>query len=183
MNEVRIIGGKWKRRKLAFPNRTGLRPTPDRVRETLFNWLIHDVVEARCLDLFAGSGALGFEALSRGAQHTTFVERDPSVVRSLTASQARLGATVGSTLVHSAAVPWLRRQHQTWDLVFLDPPYRSHQLVPVLRILLENELLAPGALLAVDLPARGAPPTGPWRVLKRTRAGDAQLLLMELDAV
>jgi 16S rRNA (guanine966-N2)-methyltransferase len=182
VNEVRIIGGKWKRRKLAFPNRADLRPTPDRVRETLFNWLIHDVADARCLDLFAGSGALGFEALSRGAQHTTFVERDPLVVRSLAVSQARLGATADSTLVRGAALPWLRRQQQTWDLVFLDPPYRSNQLVAALQVLLENELLAPGALLAVDLPASGAPPVGPWRVLKQTRAGDAQLLLMETDA-
>ena len=182
MNKVRIIGGKWKRRKLAFPNRTDLRPTPDRVRETLFNWLIHDVVEARCLDLFAGSGALGFEALSRGAQHATFVEHDPLVLRSLTANQERLGATACSTLVRSAALPWLRRQQQTWDLVFLDPPYRSNQLVGALQILLENKLLAPGALLAVDLPARASPPIGPWRVLKQTRAGDVQLLLLENNA-
>jgi 16S rRNA (guanine966-N2)-methyltransferase len=182
LNQVRIIGGKWKRRKLTFPNRAELRPTPDRVRETLFNWLMHDVAEARCLDLFAGSGALGFEALSRGAQHTTFVERDPLIVRSLSANQARLGATASSTLVRGAALPWLRRQQQTWDLVFLDPPYRSNQLVGALHILLQNRLLAPGALLAVDLPARAAPPIGPGRVLKQTRAGDAQLLLLETDA-
>lgn len=183
MNEVRIIGGKWKRRKLGFPNRAELRPTPDRVRETLFNWLIHDVVDSRCLDLFAGSGALGFEALSRGAQHATFVERDPLILKSLTANQARLGAAACSTLVRGMALPWLRRQHQTWDLVFLDPPYRSNQLATALQILLENDLLAPQALLAVDLPARESPPLGPWRVLKETHAGDAQLLLMEINAV
>ena len=183
MNKVRIIGGKWKRRKLGFPNRVNLRPTPDRVRETLFNWLTHDVVEARCLDLFAGSGALGFEALSRGAQHATFVERDPLVVKALAANQALLGATASSTLVRGLALPWLRRQQQTWDLVFLDPPYRGNQLAGALTILLENDLLASGALLAVDLPARATPPAGPWRVLKQTRAGDAQLLLLEFDAV
>lgn len=183
MNEVRIIGGKWKRRKLGFPNRAELRPTPDRVRETLFNWLIHDIVDSRCLDLFAGSGALGFEALSRGAQHATFVERDPLILKSLAANQARLGAAACSTLVRGMALPWLRRQHQTWDLVFLDPPYRSNQLATALQILLENDLLAPRALLAVDLPARETPPLGPWRVLKETHAGDAQLLLMEINAV
>jgi 16S rRNA (guanine966-N2)-methyltransferase len=183
LNEVRIIGGKWKRRKLGFPNRAELRPTPDRVRETLFNWLIHDVVESRCLDLFAGSGALGFEALSRGAQHTTFVERDPTVARSLAANQVLLGATASSTLVRGQALPWLRRQQQTWDLVFLDPPYRGNQLAGALTILLENDLLASGALLAADLPARATAPAGPWRILKQTRAGDAQLVLLELDAV
>jgi 16S rRNA (guanine966-N2)-methyltransferase len=126
---------------------------------------------------------LGFEALSRGAQHTTFVERDPAVARSLAANQVLLGATASSTLVRGLALPWLRRQQQTWDLVFLDPPYRGNQLADALTILLENDLLASGALLAVDLPARAAPPADPWRVLKQTHAGDAQLLLLEYDTV
>lgn len=178
MNEVRIIGGMWKRRKLGFPDRPTLRPTPDRTRETLFNWLAPSVVDARCLDLYAGSGALGFEALSRGAAHVTFVERDPAAVAALRTNQRRLNAVAASVIARSAVLPWLDRQRQQWDLVFLDPPYQSDQLDRALTRLLEGGMLAPGALIAIDLPARAAPPGAPFQQLKETRAGDARLLLM-----
>lgn len=173
----------WKRRKLSFPDRSDLRPTPDRSRETLFNWLIHDIAGAHCLDLYAGSGALGFEALSRGAAHTTFVERDPAVVAALEANCTRLDAGSASTIVRSPVVPWLQRQQQSWDLVFLDPPYRSDQLRRALDALLAGTVLAPGGLLVVDLAADAALPGAPLELLKETRAGDARLLLMVRQGV
>ena len=131
MNEVRIISGKWRRRKLAFPNRPTLRPTPDRARETLFNWLAAHVDGARCLDLFAGSGALGFEALSRGAASATLIDDDPLVVQALRESAQKLAAT-GCTIVKSAALSYLRRARDVWDIVFLDPPFATALLAQTL---------------------------------------------------
>jgi 16S rRNA (guanine966-N2)-methyltransferase len=122
LNEVRIIGGKWKRRKVAFPDRPTLRPTPNRARETLFNWLAWHIDAARCLDLFAGSGALAFEALSRGAQHATLIDNDAQVVRALHKSRDQLGAD-NCTIVQSSALEFLRQATSVWDIVFLDPPF------------------------------------------------------------
>jgi 16S rRNA (guanine966-N2)-methyltransferase len=129
-NEVRIIAGQWKRSKLAVPNIPGLRPTPDRVRETLFNWLGPSLDGWRCLDAFAGSGALGFEAASRGASQVTLLERDPRLVRHLCATQERLH---GNTLRIEAAdaVLWMKRcQPQSFELIFLDPPFDANLFEP-----------------------------------------------------
>jgi 16S rRNA (guanine966-N2)-methyltransferase len=178
LNEVRIIGGMWKRRKLSFPNRPQLRPTPDRTRETVFNWLLHDIPGARCLDLFAGSGALGFEALSRGAAHATFVDKDPRVVAALHRNRDALGAADRCTVVRSPVMAWLRRQRDPWDIVFLDPPYSGDQLSPVTETLLERDLLPPGALLVVDLPSEEAVTHDHLKTLKQTTAGAAQVLLL-----
>lgn len=122
-HEVRLIGGRWKRSKLPVPDRPGLRPTPDRVRETLFNWLGQDLAGWRVLDAFAGTGALGFEAASRGAAAVLLLERDPSLVAALQASQARLGAT--QVVVQRAdALAWMTQASTTdFDLVMLDPPF------------------------------------------------------------
>ena len=108
-NEVRLIGGLYKRRKLPVADRPGLRPTPDRVRETLFNWLGQDLSGWRCLDAFAGSGALGFEAASRGAAAVTLIESDPRLARGLEASRLRLGATATTTVLATDAIAWMRR--------------------------------------------------------------------------
>ena len=119
---VRIVGGRWRGRRLAIPPGTEVRPTPDRVRETLFNWLAPSLPGARCLDLFAGTGALGLEALSRGAGETTFVERDADLVRAL---DERIGALAAlARVVHGDALEFLssRPQHR-FDVVFVDPPY------------------------------------------------------------
>jgi 16S rRNA (guanine966-N2)-methyltransferase len=124
-SRVRIIGGNWKRSWMPVLALEGLRPTPDRVREALFNWLGQDLAGWRCLDLFAGTGALGFEAASRGAARVTLVERHPKLVRSLEAVKARLDATA-VTVVRADVEQWLRtmppRPH---DLVLLDPPYHA----------------------------------------------------------
>jgi 16S rRNA (guanine966-N2)-methyltransferase len=170
---LRIIGGSWRGRKLRFPAGTPVRPTPDRVRETLFNWLGARVAGARCLDLFAGSGALGLEALSRGAAHVTFVELDATAARALEATLAAWGAQ-SAHVQRSDARLYLGRAPQAFDLVFLDPPFDS-QLLPEAAALLEQRgWLAPGALVYLESPARAALPPLPaaWTPLKGKRAGE-----------
>ena len=122
-HEVRIIGGQWKRTKLAVPDREGLRPTPVRVRETLFNWLGQDLTGLRCIDAFAGTGALGLEAASRGASEVVLVEQEGDLVRSLSIITTKLKAA-GIRVERGDGVSALRQRHgQGWDLIFLDPPF------------------------------------------------------------
>lgn len=130
--EVRLIGGQWKRSKLPVADRPGLRPTPDRVRETLFNWLGQHLDGWRCLDAFAGSGALGFEAASRGAAHCVLLERDAGLVRSLERSRERLQA--GTVEIRQAdALAWMARAAPgSFDLVLLDPPFDAGLFEPAL---------------------------------------------------
>ena len=129
--EVRIIGGQWKRTKLPVADRPGLRPTPDRVRETLFNWLGQDLTGWRCLDAFAGSGALGFEAASRGASEVVLLERDPAAAAQLRATRQRLGASTVK-VERVDALGWLARSAaDAYDVVFLDPPFEEPRLLPL----------------------------------------------------
>ena len=122
-NRIRIIGGTHRGRRLAFPDAAGLRPTPDRVRETLFNWLMPHLPGARCLDLFAGSGALGLEAVSRGAREVVLVDANPAVVKSLQENLRLLGETERARVIRSDALAFLRKETDApFDIVFLDPP-------------------------------------------------------------
>jgi len=132
-HELRIIGGLWKRSKLPVADAPGLRPTPDRVRETLFNWLGQELDGWRCLDAFAGSGALGFEAASRGASEVTLIERDTRLVRGLRAVQERLKAD--TVRIEAADVlAWMARSApERFDLVFIDPPFDADLFVPALK--------------------------------------------------
>lgn len=123
-NRVRIIGGHYRRRLLDFPGSAGLRPTPDRVRETLFNWLGQDLPGWACLDLFAGSGALGFEAASRGAARVVMIERERAALEALEKNRAVLGADQVEIL-RADALAWLADSHETFDLIFVDPPFDS----------------------------------------------------------
>lgn len=144
-SQLRIIGGQWRSRRLAFPSIDGLRPTMDRVRETVFNWLQFDVEGAQVLDAFAGSGALGFEALSRGARHVTFLEKHPSASKQLLDNLSILKASNAS--VHTGdAIQWLNTQEHDFDLVFLDPPFHQQLLQPALNAL----KLKAGALVYVE---------------------------------
>ena len=130
--EVRLIGGQWKRSKLPVADRPGLRPTPDRVRETLFNWLGQDLTGWRVLDAFAGSGALGFEAASRGAAEVLMIERDAELVRSLSEVKARLKADAVQVLA-ADVLAWLKRcTAQRFELVLIDPPFDSSAFEPAL---------------------------------------------------
>ena len=131
-HEVRIIGGQWKRSKLPVADAPGLRPTPDRVRETLFNWLGHDLSGWRCLDAFAGSGALGFEAASRGAAEVVLVERDARLARSLRESQARLGAAGLRVEIADGVANMRRASPHSYELIFLDPPFGANLHQPAL---------------------------------------------------
>ncbi len=166
-NKVRIIGGEWRSRIIAFPPRADLRPTPDRVRETLFNWLGQDLTGKCCLDLFAGSGALGFEAASRGAQRVVMVERDPVAWRALQANCALLAARAVE-LKCSDALEFLRADDGSYDIVFVDPPFRADYLQQVLPALVPR--LARAALVHVEAPQAPALAPG-WEIQRGGRAG------------
>lgn len=165
---VRIIGGQWRRRWLPVPASPGLRPTADRVRETLFNWLMPHLQGARCLDLFAGTGVLGLEALSRGASHVTFVEQDARVFAQLAQNVALLQAGDHARLVHAGAMEFLKaRPAEAFDIVFLDPPFATDLIARVIPVLASGWLAAE-ALLYLESP-RGGPgialPEG-WRMMR-----------------
>ncbi len=155
--QVRIIGGLWKRSVLPVPQHAGLRPTPDRVRETLFNWLGQDLTGWHVLDAFAGSGALGFEAASRGAARALLIEREPHVARMLEATKQRLAATAVQVLCGDA-MQWMQRatataaqEDQTFELILLDPPYDAADLA-ALAVQAAMPLLAPAGWLYVESP-------------------------------
>jgi 16S rRNA (guanine966-N2)-methyltransferase len=172
--ELRIIGGRWRGRKLRFPAGAAIRPTPDRVRETLFNWLAAAIPEAACLDLFAGSGALGLEALSRGAREVTFVELDAAAVRELRARLAEWSAS-GAQVQQADALGYLRfAAPRPFGVVFLDPPFAAGLLAPAATLLAARGWLAPDALIYVESPAREELPALPadWQPLKGKRAGE-----------
>ncbi len=174
-NRVRIIGGEWRRRLIRFPGVADLRPTPDRVRETLFNWLGQDLTGKNCLDLFAGSGALGFEAASRGARQVVMVERDAQIFRALQTTHTMLVAAQVE-LIQADALAFLRSDARRYDVVFLDPPYHLNllpRLLPLLpsrldgdsRVYLESDRLA-------ELPDG-------YEVLRQSRAGRVHGLLIK----
>lgn len=176
-NEVRIIGGNWRGRKIGFPDRPHLRPTLGRVRETLFNWLVADVPGRRCLDLFAGSGAIGFEAASRGAAAVTLVESDPLAVRRLKENAVRLGAEQ-VTVVFDRAERLLSRREASWDIIFLDPPFAGDHLAPILDLIRSTGALAADGLVYVEAPRREALPTAGWREVRQSKAGDTRFGLL-----
>lgn len=172
-HEVRIIGGSWRGRKLRFPTGTTIRPSPDRVRETLFNWLAPGIRGARCLDLFAGSGALGFEALSRGAAGAVLVDSDPVVVGYLQRLAGELGAE-GVELCQADALAWLGQARGPFDIVFLDPPFGAGLLPGLLACLDRPGRLADGARVYIESPAAEGEPALPagWNLHRTGRAGD-----------
>ena len=169
---LRIIGGSWRGRRLRFPALADIRPTPDRVRETLFNWLGAHIRGARCLDLFAGSGALGLEALSRGAAHVTFVERDRLAVRELRARLTEWGAT-GAQVLEMDASRFLDGEPEAFDIVFLDPPFASDLLPRSARTLEAGGWLDDRALIYVETDSQSPLPALPpsWNPAKAKQAG------------
>lgn len=168
---IRIIGGKWRGRKLkvlALPN---LRPTPDRVRETLFNWLTPVIQDARCLDLFAGSGALGFEALSRGAHSVHMVDNDPEIVGLLNEEKHRLGAE--NAIIYQREVPRQLTRGDQFDIIFIDPPYASDLIFDACQFLEENFFLNNPAYIYIesDKPILEDRLPKDWHLIKAKRAG------------
>ena len=175
--EVRLIGGDWKRSKLPVADRPGLRPTPDRVRETLFNWLGQRLDGWRVLDAFAGSGALGFEAASRGAAEVVMLERDAELARSLAASAARLKAS-SVRVEHTDALGWMRRAPPgRFDLVLLDPPFADALHQPAVAA--ASLLLDDAGFLYVESDQPWPADHSTWRVWRQSRAGAVHFALLQ----
>jgi 16S rRNA (guanine966-N2)-methyltransferase len=172
---LRIVGGRHRGRRLRFPAGVEIRPTPDRVRETLFNWLQPRIADARVLDLFAGSGALGLEAMSRGAAHVTFVERERRAASAIDALLKEWHEQ-GATVVCAEALAWLAgpRAESPFDVVFLDPPYDAAMLAAAAAGLAANGWLAPDARIYVERRARDPLPELPagWVEQRSGRAGE-----------
>jgi len=179
-NTLRIIGGQWRGRKLRFADGEGLRPTTDRVRETLFNWLQPLIEGARCLDLFAGSGALGLEALSRGAAKVQFIERNPRAVQALQDNLTLLHADNGQ-IQQGDALSYLRGPAQPFDVIFLDPPFRQDLLAPALALLASGGWLNPGARIYIELESELGEPVLPegWELLRSKQAGQVAYHLVK----
>jgi 16S rRNA (guanine966-N2)-methyltransferase len=175
-NRLRIIGGEWRSRVVRFPEAEGLRPTPDRVRETLFNWLGQRLSGVECVDLFAGSGALGFEAMSRGASRVVMVEASRRVCDQLRRTAQELGAE-GVEIVNADALAWLAGPGPRFDLAFVDPPYASG-LAPRTLAALEPRL-NPRARVYVESAAATKAPGERWRKLREGAAGAAHFALLE----
>jgi 16S rRNA (guanine966-N2)-methyltransferase len=183
-NSVRIIAGTWRGRRVNFPDMPGLRPTPDRVRETLFNWLQHSIVNTRCLDLFAGSGALGLEALSRGAKSLVFVEQAQMAARGLQVELGRLGGTSKARVVEMGAARFLRTPGEPFDVVFLDPPFGRDALAEFIPMIDAGDWVKTGGLVYLENErAAGAPglPTH-WELLKSKSAGEVGYHLARVNA-
>lgn len=178
MNEVRIIGGIWRSRRIRFVARPGLRPTPDRVRETLFNWLGQDLTGLRCLDLFAGSGALGFEAASRGAKAVVLVEHDGRSHAALQAARTLLSASQVE-VVRRDALEFVRRDTQTYDVIFLDPPF-SEDWWPRLSGELPR-VLAPEGFVYLEYGGEVVPGDA-WQVVRSGHAGQVHYYLMKRNS-
>jgi 16S rRNA (guanine966-N2)-methyltransferase len=172
-NQVRIIAGQWRSRKLSFPDSKGLRPTSDRIRETLFNWLAPALPGACCLDLFAGSGALGFEAASRGAARVVMVERDREAAQALRDNRENLSA-VSTEIVQQDAESFLSCCTDRFDVVFLDPPFHDERLLQTsILSLMKADLLNPGAGIYVESTAKSDMPEMPesWAMDRQKKAG------------
>jgi 16S rRNA (guanine966-N2)-methyltransferase len=179
-NQLRIVGGEFRGRRLHFPDGKGLRPTPDRVRETLFNWLQGELPGRRVLDLFAGSGALGLEALSRGAAEAVFVERARPAADRLRDNLALLGLQVRARVEQEDVRRFLARPHAPFDLVFVDPPYADRQLGEVCAGLEAGGLLGPGAWIYLEQDSKQEWPELPpnWELHRQAKAGQAASRLM-----
>lgn len=176
--EIRIIGGQYRGKKLHFPNAAGLRPTPDRVRETLFNWLMHSIRDARCLDAFAGSGALGLEAFSRGAAHVTFVEQSPQVHANL----LKITHSFNSprlNLLKTDARQYLHSSTEQFDIIFLDPPFTLNYLPECVAHIEQNTILVPGGLLYLESSTTLEMNEKLWRQVKFKKAGQVFYGLFE----
>lgn len=181
-NRIRIIGGEWRSRQLSFIEVPGLRPTPDRVRETLFNWLQGKVAGSRCLDLFAGSGAIAFEALSRYAGQVVLVEKHAKVSQQLKENLALLEANgeARGTVVNMDAINYLEQASESFDLIFLDPPYRKGLLPIALDKIMTGSLLKPGGLIYLEHESEESFDWAGWNlsVLKQSKAGQVCGILL-----
>ena len=179
-SKLRIIAGDWRSRQLLFQDTPGLRPTPARVRETLFNWLQHDVVASQCLDLFAGSGALGFEAASRGAKSVVMVENNAQACRLIKENTVKLSAQQ-IKIIQTDVFKFLAGDAFPFNLVFLDPPFAKNMAQKTCQWLEEKGWLAPHAKVYVEVESKLVLEDMPinWRILKSKKAGEVSYTLFE----
>jgi len=179
-SKIRIIAGEWRSRQLLFEDTPELRPTPARVRETLFNWLQHDIIGSRCLDLYAGSGALGFEAASRGAKSVSIVESNAQACRLIKENTVKL-ATKQIKIIQSDVFRFLASDASLFDLVFLDPPFGKNMVQQTCQWLEDKGWLVLHAKVYVEVESNlvleGMPPN--WKLLKSKKAGDVAYYLFE----
>lgn len=175
---LRIIGGDWRGRRLEFPSSPNLRPTGDRIRETLFNWLAAEVSGSRCLDLFAGSGALGLEALSRGARHCTFLETSSAAIEGINAHLSLLNAVDRGRVINTNALSW---REDPFDIVFVDPPFSDNLAIDSLKHLINNQLLTDSALVYLEVASTASledlPPA--LSIIRDKQSGAVRYLLLE----
>lgn len=186
--EIRIIAGKWRGRKLPVLNHQGLRPTTDRVKETLFNWLMPYIVDSHCLDCFAGSGSLGFEALSRQAQSVQFFELDHQVAKQLQVNLERLlhnSQCINANVQQGDSLQLLQQGNSQppYDIIFLDPPFHKNLLQPALELLNDPQWLTDGALIYIEK-ERSLTFTMPtnWQLLKEKNAGEVSFNLYRYNS-
>ncbi|NQZ54025.1 MAG: 16S rRNA (guanine(966)-N(2))-methyltransferase RsmD [Piscirickettsiaceae bacterium] len=179
---LRLIAGKWRGRKLIFPDVEGLRPTPDRIRETVFNWLHADIGGARCLDLFAGSGALGFEAASRGAESVTLVESNAQAAKQLQDNVQLLKAD-DCLVKNKTAQQFLATNSEQYDIVFIDPPYQANLWQDITYQLVESNALVDKAVIYLECSSKGDLPIVPqhWHLIKDKKAGEVRYCLFLND--
>ena len=190
-NQLRIIGGRWRGRKLNFANGEGLRPTMDRVRETLFNWLQGEIVGARCLDLFTGSGALGLEALSRYAGEVVMIDKNPHAIAAIRKNLELLEIDNASLLKEDAR-KFLSDQNlfaeevseKTFDIVFLDPPFHKQLIAPFCDLLSQSGCLSQQASIYIEMEKDASMPDLPdgWQVQREKRAGQLAYYLISVDS-
>lgn len=183
-NKLRIIGGRFRSRQVEFVDVEGLRPTPDRVRETLFNWLQPHLAQARCLDLFAGSGALAFEATSRGAESVLLVETNAKAAKQLTKNLDLLKAENTRVLNQTAQSLLSKPAVLAYDVVFIDPPYKANLWVEIAQLLTENNWLAENAMIYLESPSKQTLPVLPesWQLKKDKTAGEVRYCLFQFVA-
>lgn len=177
--ELSIIGGDWRSRKLRFPDAGGVRPTPARIRETLFNWLANQVPGSHCLDLFSGSGALGLEALSRGAASATLVEHNRALAEALRQNLALLKSQDGQVVLQSVEPFLAQPPPRPFDLVFMDPPFRQGWLETLFPLLAANGWVAPGGCVYLEYESERASPVAPagWQLHRQKTAGQVSYCL------
>lgn len=180
---IKIIGGKWRGRKLQVPTIPGLRPTPNRVRETLFNWLVPIIQNAACLDLFAGSGALSFEALSRGAATVTLIDSQPAIIKllraELTSFDVSIGVELGKNSTQEAKIycghapEFISQLNELYDIVFIDPPFHENLILPTCHALELQQCLSPVAYIYIEaekaITAEVLPTN--WQLIKYKKTG------------
>ena len=178
--QLRIIGGQWKSRQIRFPDLVDLRPSPDAVRETLFNWLRDDLDGSECLDLYAGSGAFGFEAISRGASSVVMVDNNYLVIKNLYETRELLHAGNLVEIYHGPASQYLETTTRKFDVIFIDPPFKNYAIHDVCQLLIDRQVLNSNAKVYIESPKSNLPLPIPatWHIIRESQRGMVQSTLI-----